>query len=254
MLSNTESKDTINESIPLLKSWSYATWSNHRAMTHKLFGQIDLWHLLTFQEQHRPTDWAQTRTDLKYRPPPSPSIRIQELQKEAGTEHIIGPCSFINASSHTFLLQISRIYLNTHNRAANWIKQGEKPTEKVLRVAHRKRIYQKHKRLQRQGRRVNSSHVTDVVIEVLSVRLCMFSLISVWIYQLHFHTGLEDTFSKQLLCFYVLRYQTSTHSLNGTAKWTSHWEETFISAVWSLRRAKSLKEYYQPSCFLYLSF
>lgn len=112
-------------------------------MAHKLFGQVDLWHFLTFQEQHGPTDQAQTRTDLKYGPLPSSSIRIHKLEEEAGIEHVIGPCSFITASSHTFLLQISRIYLNTYNRTANRIKPGEKPAEKVLRVAPRKRIYHK---------------------------------------------------------------------------------------------------------------
>lgn len=42
---------------------------------------------------------------------------------------------------------------------------------------------------------MNSSNVTDTAIVVLSVPLYIFSLISTWVYQLHFHKGLEDTFS-----------------------------------------------------------
>lgn len=76
-------------------------------------------------------------------PLPSPSIRIEELGKEASIEHIISPCPFFNAASHTFLPQISGMYLQTHNSTGNGIKPGEKPAEKVLTVAPRKRIYQK---------------------------------------------------------------------------------------------------------------
>lgn len=69
-------------------------------------------------------------------PFPCPSIRIQEPGEEAGIEHIISPCPFFN----TFLLHISRIYLNTHNSTGNGIKPGEKPAEKVLTAAPRKSV------------------------------------------------------------------------------------------------------------------